>query len=159
MVRIRSRLFQGLGSACKCGSAVLNCLHICLFFPSEQGTSLSAERVGAPPEIVDRSFQTRVVGRWLNVILDLNGILCVSKERRHMPKDQVYNGISYPHSAVVPAAVGPKAVFVRPHCHEFLRDLCLVAYVTIWSSMALPTTKTICEYLFWGLKAPLHILG
>ena len=25
--------------------------------------------------------------------------------------------------------------------------------------MALPTTKSMCEYLFWGLKAPLHILG
>jgi hypothetical protein len=76
-----------------------------------------------------------------------------------MAKDQVYNEILQPHSSVLPAAVGPKAVYVRPHCLEFLRELSLVAYVSVWSSMATSTTKLICDYLFKGLQPPLHILG
>jgi hypothetical protein len=71
----------------------------------------------------------------------------------------VYNDISQPHSSVLPAAVGPKAVYVRPHCLEFLRELSLVAYVSVWSSMVTTTTKLICEYLFKGPQPPLHIMG
>lgn len=55
-------------------------LSICtLVSPSfEQGTSLSHSRIGAEVEAVNRLFQSRVVSNWLNVILDMNGILCVS---------------------------------------------------------------------------------
>ena len=116
--------------------------------PSEQGMSQSHSPLDAALEAVDRSVPSRVVGRWLNVILDLNGILCVSKERRFLPKDQVYNLVSNAHSSVLPAAVGPKAVFVRPHCLDFLRELNLIANVSVWSSMALTTTKSICNYSF-----------
>ena len=98
-------------------------------------------------------------GRWLNIILDLNGILCVCKERRYLPKEQLYNDLSQPHSAVLPAVVGPKAVYVRPHCQPFLRELALIAYISVWSSMANSTTRLICEYLFHGLEPPLHIFG
>ena len=136
-------------------------LTVCTFVspPSEQGTSLSHSRVGAAVEPVDHAFLSSVVGRWLNVILDLNGILCVCLEQRHMAKDQVYNDISQPHSSVLPTVVSPKAVYVRPHCLDFLRELSLVAYVSVWSSMVTTTTKLICNYLFKGLQAPLHILG
>ncbi len=136
-------------------------LTVCTFVspPSEQGTSLSQSGVGAAVEPVDHAFLSSAVGRWLNVILDLNGILCVCLDRRHMAKDQVYNDISQPHSSVLPAVVGPKAVYVRPHCLDFLRELSLVAYVSVWSSMATTTTKLICEYLFRGLQPPLHIMG
>lgn len=76
-----------------------------------------------------------------------------------MSKHQVYNDISQPHSSVLPVVVGPKAVYVRPHCREFLYELELFAYVSIWSSMAAPTTKLITEYLFRGLQPLLHIFG
>jgi hypothetical protein len=58
------------------------------------------------------------VPRWLNVIVDLNGILCscVQKssgsrkgyqQKRFFPKGFV-------HSASVPMCIGPKAVYIRP---------------------------------------------
>lgn len=76
-----------------------------------------------------------------------------------MPRNQAYNGMSYPHFVVVLAAVGLKEVFVRLEWHEYLCDLSLVAYVTIWSFKGFPRTKSTCEYLFWSFMAPLHILG
>jgi hypothetical protein len=124
--------------------------------PSEQGSSQSLSPLDAAPAGVGHP---RVAGKWLNVILDLNGILCVSKDRRFMPENQVYNVVSNAHSSVLPAAIGIKAVFVRPHCHDFLRELTLIANVSVWSSMVLTTTKAICEYLFRGVQSPILILG
>ena len=126
--------------------------------PPEQGSSPSHSPVDAAVEAIDRPITSKVVGRWLNVILDVNGILCVSKEKRLMPKDQGYNLVSNAHSSVLPALVGPKAVFVRPHCLQFLRELNLIANVSVWSSMALTTTKAVCDYLFRGVKSPFVIM-
>ena len=102
---------------------------------------------------------SRAVSRWLNVILDLNGILCVCEEYRFLPKIQAWNPKSNPHSSSVPAKIVPKAVYVRPSCSTFLRAVSDFADITIWSSMREPTTRQICEYLFKGLRMPLHILG
>lgn len=136
-------------------------LTVCTFVcpPSEQGTSQSLSPLDAAPADIGPSVPSRVAAKWLNVILDLNGILCVSKDRRLMPENQVYNLVSNSHSSVLPAAIGIKAVFVRPHCHDFLRELSLIANVSVWSSMVLPTTKAICEYLFRGVQSPKLILG
>lgn len=127
--------------------------------PPEQGVSCSHIAVDAALEAVGRSIPLRVTSRWLNVILDLNGILCVCKDRRVVPKDQVYNLVSNAHSSVLPAPIGPKAVFVRPHCLDFLRELTAIAYVSVWSSMVLTTTKSICDYLFRGVHSPYLIWG
>jgi hypothetical protein len=35
-------------------------------------------------------FLSRANIKWLNVVLDLNGILCVCQEKRLMPKSQAY---------------------------------------------------------------------
>ena len=101
----------------------------------------------------------RAVSRWLNVVLDLNGILCVCEEYRFLPKIQAWNLESNPHSSSIPAKIGPKAVYVRPSCSTFLRAVSDFADITIWSSMREPTTRQICEYLLRGLRMPLHILG
>ena len=101
---------------------------------------------------------SRAVSRWLNVVLDLNGILCVCEEYRFLPKIQAWNPESNPHSSV-PAKIGPKAEYVCPSCSTFLRAVSDFADITIWSSMCEPTTRQICEYLFRGLRMPLHILG
>ena len=101
---------------------------------------------------------SRAVSRWLNVVLDLNGILCVCEEYKYLPKIHSWNPESNPHSSV-PTKIGPKAVYVRPSCSRFLSALSDFVDIIVWSSMCEPTTRQICEYLFKGLAMPLHILG
>jgi hypothetical protein len=98
--------------------------------------------------------------KWLNVVLDLNGILCVCLEARLMPRDQAYVVGNKPHSGTVPFLAGPKAVYIRPSCQRFLTELGNVADITIWSSMRVATVKSVCDLLFQGLAVkPLNILG
>ena len=102
---------------------------------------------------------SRAVSRWLNVVLDLKGILCVCAEYIFLPRIAAWNPESAPHSSLVPARIGPKAVYVRPSCSTFLSALSDFMDITIWSSMRKLTVQKICEYLFRGLPMPLHILG
>ena len=102
---------------------------------------------------------SRAVSRWLNVVLDLNGILCVCEDYRYLPKIHSWNLESNPHSSSVPAKIGPKAVYVRSSCSRFLSAMSDFADIIVWSSMRKPTTRKICEYFFRGLAMPLHILG
>ena len=102
---------------------------------------------------------SRAVSRWLNVVLDLNGILCVCEEYRYLPKIHSWNPKSNPHSSSVLAKIGPKVVYIRPSCSRFLSALSDFADIIVWSSMREPMTHQICEYLFRGLAMPLHILG
>ena len=102
---------------------------------------------------------SKAVNRWLNVVLDLNGILCVCEEYRYLRKIHSWNPKSNPHSSFVPAKIGPKAVYVHPSCSRFFSALSDFADIIVWSSMREPTTRQICEYLFRGLAMPLHILG
>ena len=73
---------------------------------------------------------SRAVSRWLNVVMDLNGIMCVCEEYRFLPKIQSWNLESNPHS-FVPAKIGPKVVYVHPLCSTFLRALSDFADITI----------------------------
>ena len=68
-------------------------------------------------------------------MLDLNGVLCVSEERRFMPKGQRFAVGAGCHSATLPSIIGPKAVYVRPNCSLFLRAVSEFADITVWSSM------------------------
>jgi hypothetical protein len=86
--------------------------------------------------------------KWLNVVLDLNGLLCVCREKWLMPRGQVYVDGSRPYSASVPYLVGSKVVYIRPSCERFLRELGNVADITIWSSMRVTTTRSVCGLLF-----------
>ena len=102
---------------------------------------------------------SRGVSRWLNVVLDLNGILCVCAEYRFLPRIAAWNPESVPHSSSIPARIGPKVVYVRPSYSTFLSAMSGFADITVWSSMRELTVQKICEYLFRGLPMPLHILG
>lgn len=104
---------------------------VCL--PSQQEISHLHSPLDAPLEAVSRSVLTRVADKWLNVILNLNGILCVSKERGLLPKDQVYNLISNTQSFVVRFAIDLKTVFVWLHYLEFLCELNMIANISVWS--------------------------
>src|SRR5579875_2195079 len=91
------------------------------------GHCLLKQVAGLGPDVLRRmdspsSSPTR--NRWLNVVLDLNGILCVCKgfksNRNYM---QSWNQEDSPHSPTKPAKIGPKFIFVRPNCKSFLREL------------------------------------
>ena len=97
---------------------------------------------------------SKAVNRWLNVVLDLNGILYVCEEYKFLPKIQ-----SNPHSSSVPTKIGSKAIYIYLLCSRFLSELSDFADITIWSSMHKSTTRQICKYLFRELHMPLHIIG
>jgi hypothetical protein len=69
--------------------------------------------------------------KWLNIVLDLNGILCVCLKERLLPRGQTYVVGKKPHSGIVPYFVGPKAVYVYPSYGRFLRELGNVVDITI----------------------------
>ena len=92
-------------------------------------------------------------------MLDLNGVLCVSEEKRFMPRGQrVAVGVG-PHSATLPSIVGPKAVFVRPDCSQFLSAVSEFADITVWSSMRRRTVEDLCAFLFSDVRPPVNILA
>ena len=97
--------------------------------------------------------------KWINVILDLNGVLCVAEEWKSKGSIKKFNHQSEPHSATIPSIVGPKAVYVRPGCLAFLVELQKIAFVSVWSSMKKTTIEEICKYLFRGGQMPINVLG
>ena len=139
--------------------AVQNCnwLHNCLSI-SEQGLNPLLNHQVSFKSISISSHST-IPTRWLNLILDLNRILCLCEDWRSTSKYMFFNEYSQPHLAVVPLVVGPKAVYVRPHCLTFLQDLDKIAFISVWSSMKKSTTEAICKYLFRGISLPLLVLG
>lgn len=102
---------------------------------------------------------TRSRRGWLNVIVDLNGILC-SSTPKWAGRGSCNHDLNL-HSASKPTVVGPKLVWVTPDCAEFLRRLSLFATITVWSSMQTSTAALICDYLFGPIRpiSPLRILG
>lgn len=94
----------------------------------------------------------------LNVVLDLNGILCSCEPKWNA---RGYRNLDFSvHSATLPTEVGPKLVRVRPGCSDFLTKLSSFATITIWSSMMASTTSKICEYLFRpSATYPIRVLG
>jgi hypothetical protein len=79
------------------------------------------------------------VQRWLNVILDLNGVLCSCVKKNNVtrrgPQQKPYYAEGFLHSATIPTCVGSKAVYVRPGLEKFIRRVTRFADITVWSSM------------------------
>jgi hypothetical protein len=99
--------------------------------------------------------------KWLNIVLDINGILCHCMEKKATIRMPFVNSVQQRiHSSTVPTIVGPKAVFTRPGLHEFLTTISkFAARVIIWNSMKRSTVKEIVHYLFRGLPQPFEVLG
>jgi hypothetical protein len=101
--------------------------------------------------------------KWLNIVLDINSILCYCMEKAMTRGMLFVNDESYKqgiHSPTVPTIVGPKAVFTRPSLHEFFTTISKFATrVLIWSSMKRSTVEKIVQYLFHSLPLPFDILG
>jgi len=106
------------------------------------------ERSEGPSEDPACSLRSRAVDKWLNVVLDLNGILCTCEDWKSNRNSKKYNNSSAPHSATVAAIVGMKAVYVRPNCLTFLEELGKIATISVWSSMKKINVESVVNYLF-----------
>ena len=92
---------------------------------------------------------------WLNVLIDLNGILCTC-----MPAWAAKGSKSHDlgvHSPTVSIQVGSKLGRVRPGCSDFLSWLSSFVTITVWSSMLTSTTKDIYDYLFGPINPIKHV--
>jgi hypothetical protein len=80
--------------------------------------------------------------KWLNIVLDINGILCHCMEKKATIRMLFVNSVQ------------------QPSLHEFLTTISkFAARVIIWSSMKRSTVEEIVHYLFRGLPQPFEVLG
>ena len=98
--------------------------------------------------------------KWLNLVLDINGILCHCMEKvatNGMPYvNNVKGGI---HSSMVLTIVGPKVVFMHPRLLEFFISFSnFIACVFIWSLMKRFIVRELVNYLFCSLPFLFEIL-
>jgi hypothetical protein len=62
--------------------------------------------------------------KWLNIVLDINGILCHCMEKKATNRMLFVNSVQQGiHLFTVPTIVGLKAVSTRPGLHEFLTTI------------------------------------
>ena len=97
--------------------------------------------------------------KWLNVVLDLNGILCVREDWKSNRSTKQYNNSSALHSATIGAIVGMKAIYVGPNCLNFLEELRKIAGISVWSLMKISNIEGVVNYLFPKGKFPCLVLA
>ena len=99
--------------------------------------------------------------KWLNIILDINSILCYYMDKKATNMMSFVNSIHQRiHLSTAPTIVEPKAVFTQLGLLEFLTAISkFVARIIIWSSMKRSTIEEIVHYLFCGLPPPFEVLG
>nr|PNR49410.1 hypothetical protein PHYPA_011306 [Physcomitrium patens] len=112
-----------------------------------------------PLEDLGHPLRSRAVDKWLNVVPDLNGILCVCEDWKSNRSTKQYSNSSAPHSATIGAIVGMKAVYVRPNCLNFLAELGKIGRISVWSSMKSSNIQGFVNYLFPKEMLPGLILG
>ena len=99
--------------------------------------------------------------KWLNIVLDLNGVLCECVERSVASRHgQTFCEDQYVYFSQIPTLVGPKGVYCHPCVREFLRCFSsFAARVVVWSSMKRTTIEQIARFLFYDLPTSFSILG
>jgi hypothetical protein len=93
--------------------------------------------------------------KWLNINLDINGILCHCIKKAETNKMSFVNDVRDAiHSSTVPTIVGSKAVFTPPGLLEFFTAISkFVARVFIWRSMVChPLLKSLDKTVAERLK-------
>lgn len=106
------------------------------------------------------SFKSDVTEKWLNIILDLNGVLCVSDQFKHIPTESRMAKQSEYHLLKNKFYIDFRIVQTRPHCREFLLELSKFANISVWSSMRRALAKKVTYHLFRGIiPLPKHIFG
>ena len=105
-------------------------------------------------------FVSRQQTKWLNVVLDLNGIHCECVGRSSLRKGGSHNVKDNIFSDECPTIAGTKAIYVRPGLQEFLAEISHFANrVVVWSSMLKKNAEPVTKFLFHCSKPPIHILG
>ena len=62
------------------------------------------------------------LSKWLNIVLDLNGVLCQCVERSSARRHgRTLREDEHVYSSRIPTLVSPKGVYCRPRVREFLR--------------------------------------
>ena len=99
--------------------------------------------------------------KWLNLVLDLNGILCQCVHKSQLPRTARVNRVgSHVFSSLIPTLLGPKHVYTHPRLADFLAVIAEVTdRVFVWSSMRRSTVELIASFLFEGVKEPFEIMG
>jgi hypothetical protein len=98
--------------------------------------------------------------KWLNVVFDLNGVLCQSALASYGEKFKPYRVEEKVLCHRNPTLVGPKAVFARQNLAEFLREVSDIAdRVIVWTTMVKRNAEGIAEHLFSGCRPPYDILS
>ena len=99
--------------------------------------------------------------KWLNIVLDINGILCHCMEKAGMSKMPfVYDVEHGIHLSTVPTIVVSKGVYTCLGLLKFLTEISkFTAHIVIWNSMKRSNVQKIVEYFFCSLPLPFDILG
>jgi hypothetical protein len=109
------------------------------------------------------AIESANIQRWLNVILDLNGVLCSCIQKstvtRRGPQQKPYYAEGFLHSATIPTCVGPKAVYVCPGLAKFIRRVFGFEDITVWSSMMQSTAVEVIKYLLHKNVQPVAVYG
>ena len=103
----------------------------------------------------------RSSSKWLNIVLDLNGVLCQCVERSSTSRHrQTFREDQHVYSSRISTLVGPKGVYCRPCFREFLCFISnFAARVVVWSSMKRSIVELIASFLFHDFPSPYAILG
>ena len=107
------------------------------------------------------SIRCRPSSKWLNIVLDLNGVLCQCVERSSASRHgQTFREDQHIYSLWISTLVGPKGVYCRPRVRKFLSFISgFAARVVVWSSMKRSTVELIVRFFFHDLPSPYAILG
>ena len=98
--------------------------------------------------------------KWLNIVFDLNGVLCHSAMKLYGEKMNPYQVEDNVLCHRRPTIVGPKAVFARPNVGEFLREVSEIAHrVVVWTTILKHNAEGITGHLFNGCRPPYNILS
>ena len=97
--------------------------------------------------------------KWLNIIFDLNGMLCHSAMKLYGEKMNPYRVKDKVLNHKRPTIVGPKAVFARPNMSKFFREVSKIAHrMVVWTMMLKHNVEGIVGHLFNGCR-PYDILS
>ena len=98
--------------------------------------------------------------KWLNIVFDLNGILCHSALKSGADKFKHYKLEDNVLCHWNPTIIGPKAVFARQNVGEFLQQVSEIAHrIIVWTTMFKRNAEPIAGHLFGGCRAPYDVLG
>ena len=104
---------------------------------------------------------SRVTRKWLNVILELDEVLCKVRDITWFAKENVYRDKGQKSNKFWnQMTMDIRLVVRRPMFREFLKEVSEFATVSIWSRTTIKHNATILSYfLFKGLPLPRYVFG